>query len=553
MTLSDEQLQNYGLAEIDIILQTHNKRLSDYNTMPEFHHESTAAQQNRLIYDELNYDRVSLAAEFLQLLSTMTTEQRAIFDKVVDRVQSHKPGLFFISGFGGAGKTYLWRALASYFRSKGEIVLTVASSGIASLLIPGGRTAHSRFCIPLIVNEDSTCNIAHGSPLAELIIRTKLIIWDEAPMMHKHSFEAVDRTLRDLLKLQINGNRGFPFGGKVVVLGGDFRQILPVIPKGSRPMIVSSAINSSYLWHHCEVMTLHTNMRLLTGQSPDSKAEMKKFSDWILAVGDGTVGDIHDADIKLPIPDELLLPNSSDPVASIVNATYPSFLDSLTDLTYYQNRAILTPKNDIVKYINDYMLKQLPGEERTYLSRDSLHSDHMDSDRADNVHSVEFLNTISSPGLPSHELNLKVGTPVMLLRNVDQVAGLCNGTRLMITRLGKFVLEGKVLSGRDIGVKVYIPRLSLTPSDTRIPFKFQRRQFPIGISFAMTINKSQGQSLKHVGVYLPSPVFSHGQLYVALSRVTSKKGLQVLITHNDNPSSSTTSNVVYPEVFNNLK
>lgn len=234
LTLTDEELQNYGLADIDIILQTHSKSLSHFPTMPEFDHESNDAHTNRLILDELNYNRVQLATEFLQHMSTMTTEQRAIFDKIIGRVQDNKVGLVFVSGFGGSGKTFLWRALAAFFRSKGEIVLTVASSGIASLLIPGGRTAHSRFGIPIIVNEDSTCNIGHGSQLAELIITSKLIIWDEAPMMHKHCFEAVDRTFRDILRFQPNGNRGLPFGGKVVVLGGDFRQILPVIPKGDQ-------------------------------------------------------------------------------------------------------------------------------------------------------------------------------------------------------------------------------------------------------------------------------------------------------------------------------
>jgi len=76
--------------------------------------------------------------------------------------------------------------------------------------------------------------------------------------------------------------------------------------------------------------------------------------------------------------------------------------------------------------------------------------------------------------------------------------------------MGKFVLEGNVISGSNIGEKVFIPRLSLSPSDVKISFKFQRRQFSISVSFAMTINKSQGQSLKNVGIYFPSPVFSHG-------------------------------------------
>lgn len=168
-----------------------------------------------------------------------------MYGTIIDDVSSGGGGVFFIYGHEGTWKTFVRRTLSATIRSKGQIVLNVASSGIASLLLTGGRTAHSRFAIPINVNEDSTCNIRPGTDLAELLIKTKLIIWDEAPMTHTYCFEALDRSLRDILRFSDERSLEKPFGGKVVVFGGDFRQILPVIPKGSRRDIVFSIINSS--------------------------------------------------------------------------------------------------------------------------------------------------------------------------------------------------------------------------------------------------------------------------------------------------------------------
>ena len=102
-------------------------------------------------------------------------------------------------------------------------MLTVASSGIVVLLMPGDRTAHSRFVIPLIINEYFMCHIRQESALAELLVKTKLIIWDEALMTQKYYFEALDRTMRGILRFSNPLSMDQPFGGKVVVLGGDFR------------------------------------------------------------------------------------------------------------------------------------------------------------------------------------------------------------------------------------------------------------------------------------------------------------------------------------------
>ena len=168
--------------------------------------------------------------------------------------------MFFLYGYRGTGKTFIWKTLASSLRANNKIVIMVASSGIASLLLPRGRTAHSKFKIPVPIFEDSTCNIHQGSQLVELLNQTSLIIWDEAPMAHKFCFEALDQSLRDIIKGESSSNK--IFGGKVMVFGGDFRQILPIIPRGSCFNIVNATINSSYLWDYCHVLTLTKNMCL---------------------------------------------------------------------------------------------------------------------------------------------------------------------------------------------------------------------------------------------------------------------------------------------------
>ena len=150
------------------------------------------------------------------------------------------------------------------------------------------------------------------------------------------------------------------------------------------------------------------------------------------------------------------------------------------------------------------------------------------------------------------QIKIKSWSAGYALKEFRSAVWLVNGTRLIITIMGKFVLEGKVISESNVGDKLFIPRLSLSPLDIGIPFKFQRRKFLLAVSFAITINKSQRQTLAHVGVYLPTPVFSHGQLYVVVSRVMSIERLKILITDEDDEDTNDTSNIVYEEVFRNV-
>ncbi|XP_074355163.1 uncharacterized protein LOC141693869 [Apium graveolens] len=552
LQLTQEQIESYALVEIEGLMQKLGKSLKDIDGTPQPDSSLTRDLLNRLLNEELDYDHAALKILHEKSLNDLNQFQKGAYDVILHSVQNDEGRLFFISGHGGTGKTFLWNTITSKLRSESLIVPPVATSGLASLLLPNGRTTHSRFRIPLDITAESTCEIKHGTQLAKLLQKTSLIIWDEAPMTHKYCFEALDKTLRDLLNTRYDNCRSKPFGGLTVVCGGDFRQILPVIPQGERVDIINASLNSSYLWPHFEIFELKQNMRLHREGIDEIEAEkIASFDRWLLQIRDGSLYE-NPAQELIRIPPELCSPTTENPMEGIVGEVYPSLLENYKKIAYIKERAILTPKNETAHELNDFLMNMISGEGRTYLSSDSVCKASIKADD-DLLYPPEFLNSLRFSGVPNHDIRLKEGTPIMLLRNLNQSAGLCNGTRLIVTRLGKWSIRGDIISGAKVGQNVTIPRIIMSPKESKWPFKLNRRQLPVTPCFAMTINKSQGQSLNRVGLYLPSQVFTHGHVYVALSRVTGIEGLIIVNADTEVKDQALIKNIVYKEVFENIQ
>ncbi|THH29066.1 hypothetical protein EUX98_g5120 [Antrodiella citrinella] len=528
---SEEEVFDYGLFLLDQSLQASGHLLQNFPPMPVHTMDWATLSDNRFISEQTAYDRNFEREALSQRLPQLNVEQRAAYDSIVTSVESSAGQLFFLNGPGGTGKTFVYNTVCNKVRSEGWIVLCVASSGIAALLLKGGRTAHSMFKIPIDgLNSDSTCAVPKQGPLAAMFRLVRLIVWDEITMQHRHAAEAVDKTLRDLRSCDR------PFGGITVVFGGDFQQILPVVPNGAREEIVGASLQRSYLWPLITVLRLHRNMRL------ENDADAQDFAQWLLDVGHGRG---TEADGTIHLPDRMRTAS----VDSLIEAIYPD-IEANASPQFFLERIILAPRNNDVEDLNHRVLGRMPGAEEVYVAADSIVSDDSDEPTLGGAPiPVEFLRSLHAPGLPPGELRLKRGCPVILLRNLAPAQGLCNGTRMIVERMSRRVIEVRLIGGDHDGEIAFIPRIAITPSNSQGDFTFllRRRQFPLLLAFAMTINKSQGQSVKHVGIDLRIPVFSHGQLYVALSRATSGHRIKVLLP-NDVPS-PTTLNVVYPEVL----
>jgi hypothetical protein len=525
-TVDDEKIKNQVLLALDEELSEMGGSIKDFPDMPQPVALTEEEREARIIQEE-HYD-ISQQMDFLDtMIPLLTTEQSTLCDNIYEAVHSSPDKkvrkLFILNSPGGYGKTFVLKAIAARIRSEGGIVICVASTGLAAQNLEGGRTAHSRFKIPIDIFEDSTCSIKAQGTLAKLIKLAKLVIWDEVFSCHRYNVEAVERTFRDIL------NSNETFGDKVFCFGGDPRQTLPVIRRGGRAQIVRACIQMSPLYALMQEHRLSQNMR--------TDAEEIEFSEYIMKIGNGeeeVLAEIGENVIQ--IQDDYLV----DTLEELIDSTFPDLefgSDNVIDGCIY------TPLNRHVHIINDICIEKYPGDSKSYLSADSI----LEDDHKESVPN-EYLNAMTPSGLPDHHLTLKMGAPVMLLRNLQAgtAVSLRNGTRMIVIQMMERALEVEVAVGINKGLRVFLPRIPHYDKSGDYPFTIVRRQFPVRLAFSVTINKGQGQENERVGLDLPAPVFAHGQLYTGMSRGKRRSMVKIRIGDNEE---GLTDNIVYKELL----
>ncbi|XP_074293518.1 uncharacterized protein LOC141620583 [Silene latifolia] len=358
-------------SSVENSLEAMGKSLKSFNLEHLVAFEDDEIRRTKDIIDALDSP---IPQECIDCCYMLNAKQKEAFDTIVTHVKEGKPGAFFIDGPGGMGKTFLYNALYAEVRLMGKIVLPTATSGIAAANIPSGRTTHSRFKLPLDTDGSLTCDVPKQSSLAALIRETSLIIWDEASMAKKANVEALDLLLRDLC------NPELVFGGKIIVFGGDFRQVLPVIPHKTQREAVEASLVNSIFWSGFIKFRLTENMR--AREDPD-------YSRFLLALGNGELQTEENEFVQLP--SEIVRRSSEggpDPINEITNVAFPELDVTEFNSDIFTTRAILTPINDDVDAINSVLINKFPGEVVTYKSYDTVLDDKC------NIYPAEFVYQI---------------------------------------------------------------------------------------------------------------------------------------------------------------
>ena len=478
-----------ALVEIDRMMRlAYGKSLRDreYNFVIPIDH----ADAEVLLPPIANVDPNMMLLNTLRPL--LSEEQMGAVNDVVASVK-HQRGFNVFGALcsAGTGKTLFANYLACSLRAEGRVVVCVAASALAASLLEGGHTAHHMLHIPIPAHDGSYCGFSAAE--RRIIYSADLLIWDEASMIHQDVADTVSRSLQD-----VRGNFEQPFGGMTVCFMGDFKQLLPVVRGGKGD---NHTLQRCSWWRQVRRLAFSFNWRA----SQDAA-----FAELLEAVGSGRL-----ADVEIP---------AASRVCSLQNLVQ-QILGS--DLAATDTGAmILSLTLDDADVVNNHCLSLMPGLLSPMYAADT----YVDCRQPD-LYPHEVVAGMRIAGVPPSNLQLKVGARYMIIRNISK--HVFNGVRCVLVAVaGSRCVFVRLISGPGAGTTILLPSMvfAITPEQSGLPFSIRRRQLPLIPAFAVTVHKAQGQTLAKVGLFLTTAIFTHGQLYTALSRTRGWGNIRVFNT-----------------------
>ena len=440
------------------------------------------------------FDQDVCAAHRDESVSSFTAEQQRALDSVLDSINgTSSNNIFAVLSSAGCGKTMWVQGLTWTLRAMGHQVLNVAASALAATLLPHGCTAHSAFRIPIPTTSASYCGVKGAD--RDMIRQCKCICYDEVSMVGMEVAECLNRFLQDVMRNEQ------PFGGKVVVFLGDFKQLMPVEPGRKYPLTVKDCT----WWSQCWVMRFTKNFRA---------AAHPEFCALLEQVGNGDI-------LQVAVPDASRARDIDDLISKVYG-------DDLSAASSSRN-LIMAFTLKTCSDINAACIAQVPGE--AFLA--PAYDDTRDN-RQPELYSDEYLASLPLHGVPPSSLPLKVGARYMIIKNYNTAVGACNGTLCELLLYSRRLCHVKIQSGIHAGRVVLLPRCAchVSRENSGLPFEFTRIQFPLILAYGASVHKSQGQSLSIIGIVIDQESFAHGQVYTALSR-TNGWGSIFVLTQGD--------------------
>ena len=486
--------------------------------------------------------------------SPLTSEMQEAYDVITQAIRSGETGYFLVRGIGGSGKTQFAKKIFAFTRSLGKIVKGCAATALAAQNFHGMdfETAHSLFKCPIVDDPESydhinmiRCDTTKYPQQTELISAMSVVLWDEIFSSDKLVFNATQLS--------------YDFSGKVLIGFGDEGQIPPVVKYGTRSDIVNSSIVKHRQWGSFRVFKFTKNLRLLASEASTDPTDLeamayigrqKQYAKLCEMVRSGSNFDVNiqclsehptsgETIIRLP------LSRFFTDYQSALNYLYPSGFNS----PELHKRAILCSTNELVAEWN-FKVQSLNPSHPIHLVAKTKPKSHDDpSGELSGMLTEDVCCSYEDNSVPDHILTLKVGDVCLVVRTLSRKDHLANNTRVRILEVREKLVKIETIS--DLTPRVFlVPRINFTVKSKFGGFEITRTQFPLRLAYAITYNKSQGQTIPTSLIDIRSCPFTHGHLYVAMSRAEDVDQTAFFCFESQvEEGAVTVTNVVYPELL----